>query len=593
MNNMNWNLDSLYPSFESEEFKSDFALLDTLISDYDLWSTEIESGKIEPKFAIESYIKKYSKIKELTLKLYSFSSLSFATNTKNDTAISYMSSIREYDSKIVSSSVTFNIYLSSLEIMVVEELCNSSDLIMNHKFHLLELISNNKYMLSKNEEVILSKLKSTGSNAWETLQNKSTSSLSVDIEIDGENKSLPLQVVRNMAFDKNSDARKKAYFAELKSYEKIQDISAAALNSIKGEVLSECELRGFKSPLEKTLFDSRMSAQTLDSMMQAIKDFIPKFTEYYKRKANILGHEKSLPFYDIFAPIISDDKKISYDEAKEFICKQFETFSPKLRDYAQMAFDKNWIDASPKDGKRGGAFCSNLRPIKESRILTNFTGSLNNVITLAHELGHGYHGDNIFNEEILNCSYPMPLAETASIFCETIVKNAAINSAKDKEALSILETSIQGYGQIIVDIYSRYLFETELFNIRSNKTLSVDELKELMLNSQKQAYGDSLDHEYLHPYIWLNKVHYYYASRNFYNYPYAFGLLFAKGLYNIYLDDKLSFADKYDNMLRETGKNSIENTALLMGIDVSTKEFWESSLKEIEKEIDKFLVLTK
>lgn len=589
---MNWNLNSLYPSFDSDEFKSDLDLLDTLIKDYDTWSKKIETGELAPRIAIESYISKYSTLKGVILKLYAFCSLSFSTDTKNDKATSYMSSIREYDSKIVSSNVTFNIYLNSLESVVFEQLCNSSSIIMDHKFHLLELINHNKYMLSKNEEIILSKLKSTGSNAWETLQNKATASLKVDIEIDGEIKSLPLQLVRNMAFDDNSDIRKKAYYAELKSYEKIEDISAAAINSIKGEVISECELRGFKTALEKTLFDSRMSNKTLDSMMDAIKEFIPKFTEYYQRKASILGHKNALPLYDIFAPISSSDKKISYDEAKDFISKHFNSFSPKLSNYSQLAFDSNWVDAAPKQGKRGGAFCSNIRPIKESRILTNFTGSLNNVITLAHELGHGYHGDNIFEEEILNCSYPMPLAETASIFCETIVKNAAIKSAEDKEALNILETSIQGYGQVIVDIYSRYLFETELFTTRKNKTLSVSELKDLMLDSQRKAYGDSLDHNYLHPYMWVNKTHYYYASRNFYNFPYAFGLLFAKGLYNVYLDDKDNFVTKYDLMLRATGKNSIEDTAMLMNIDVTNKDFWSNSLKEIGKEIDKFLELT-
>lgn len=590
---MNWNLDSLYPAFDSSEFKSDLALLNTLVEDYSAFSNQIKNNELVPKIAIESYIKKYSNIKSTMLKLYAFCSLSFSTDTKNDHASKFMSIVKEYDSKIISSSVEFSSYLGSFENSVFNQLCNSSKLISDHKFHLSEIINSNKYMLSKNEEVLLSRLKGSGSNAWETLQNKVTSSLSVDIEIDGVTKSLPLQIVRNMAFDNDFDLRKKAYYAELNSYEKIQDVSAAALNSIKGEVITECEMRGFNSPLEKTLFDSRMSISTLDSMLEAILEFSPKFTDYYRRKAKLLGHSNGLPMYDLFAPITTTDKKITLEEAAEFIIKHFNSFSSKLGDYASMAFDKNWIDADPKQGKRGGAFCSNIRPIKESRILTNFTGSLNNVITLAHELGHGYHGDNIFAEDILNCSYPMPLAETASIFCETIVKNAALNSSSQMEALNILETSIQGYGQVIVDIYSRYIFETKFFETRIEKNLSVDEIKELMTDSQKKAYGGGIDHDYLHPYMWINKTHYYYASRNFYNFPYAFGLLFAKGLYSVYLKDKEIFKEKYDIMLRETGKNSIEGTAMLMGIDVSTKEFWANSLKEIGKEIDKFLEITK
>ncbi|TGU86830.1 oligoendopeptidase F, partial [Mesorhizobium sp. M00.F.Ca.ET.186.01.1.1] len=187
------------------------------------------------------------------------------------------------------------------------------------------------------------------------------------------------------------------------------------------------------------------------------------------------------------------------------------------------------------EGKRGGAFCYNLHMVGESRIMANYTGSYNDVSTLAHELGHGYHGECLVQEAFYNSDYPMPIAETASILCETIIAKAALAQATPEEAFSILENDISGASQVIVDIYSRYLFESAVFARRSEGSLSVGELKELMLQAQKDAYGAGLDSSVLHPYMWVCKPHYYSADFNFYNFPYAFGLLFAKGLYAEYV----------------------------------------------------------
>lgn len=446
-------------------------------------------------------------------------------------------------------------------------------------------------MLSEKEEVLISKLTNTGSTAWSNLQNMISSTLVVDINIDGEEKQLPLPVVRNMAHDKDPAKRKLAYEAELKAYKKIEESSAAALNGIKGEVITLAELRGYKSPLEETLKDSRMDEETLNAMLTAMKEFLPVFHKYYRKKAEILGYENGLPFYEMFAPMGGVNRTFTYEEAMDYIIENFRSFSDRLADFVQNAYEKNWLDVEPREGKRGGAFCSNLHSIGESRIMANFNGSFSNMTTLAHELGHAYHGLNLKDETILNSGYPMPIAETASIFNETIVVNAALKEANDEEALSILEASISDAGQVIVDIYSRFLFETELFERRKTHPLSVNELKEIMLEAQKQAYGDGLDHDILHPYMWLNKTHYYSAGRNFYNFPYAFGLLFSKGLYAEYLKRGEEFVKEYDELLNATGKNNIKDVALRMGIDVSDPEFFRNSLRLIEKDIERFIEL--
>jgi len=211
--------------------------------------------------------------------------------------------------------------------------------------------------------------------------------------------------------------------------------------------------------------------------------------------------------------------------------------------------------------------------------------------TLAHELGHGYHGACLMKEEYLNSDYPMPIAETASIFCETIVKEAALKTANKEEAFSMLENDISDSAQVIVDIYSRFIFESEVFKRRESGSLSVNELKEIMLDAQKEAYGNGLDPDFLHPYMWLCKPHYYSADYNFYNFPYAFGLLFSKGLYAEYLKKGKEFTAEYDRMLSVTGKMSIEDVVKVMNIDVHDPGFWRSSLELIEKDIDRFIKL--
>ena len=221
--------------------------------------------------------------------------------------------------------------------------------------------------------------------------------------------------------------------------------------------------------------------------------------------------------------------------------------------------------------------------------MSNFDGSFSGLTTLAHELGHGYHGHCLKNESFLNSDYPMPLAETASIFCETLIINAAMKSSTENEAYTILENSIQSDAQVIVDIYSRFLFESELFKKRKDSSLSVEELKDIMLKAQKESYGDGLDPDQLHPYMWACKPHYYYADFNFYNFPYAFGLLFAKGLYAEYLKTGKPFIEKYDKLLKETGKNTITNVTTMMGIDIQSPDFWKSSLELTAKDIEKFI----
>lgn len=590
-----WSLKELYESFQSEAFIKDMKLCSEEIEKIKKWSTEnlnenAESNSVaERKSVIEQYTTLQNEFGHIFERLMNFSELINSVDAKNEIALAYIEKLESLITELTVPRVNFMKWLGGLSNL--NELIDSSDVLKAHKYYLLEIAENYKYVLSEKEEVVIAKMRNTGSNAWLKLQELASSTLLVDITIDGEEKHLPLPVVRNMAYEKDSFVRENAYEAELNAYKKIEQSSAAALNGIKGEVITLASMRGYESPLEKTVLDSRMDMETLDAMLTAMKESLPTFHKYYRKKAELLGHKSGLPFHDMFAPMGEVHMTYTYEQAREYIVKNFRTFSDKLADFADNAFENNWIDAEPREGKRGGAFCSNLHSIKASRVMTNFTGSFSDVTTIAHELGHAYHGSCLEEESYLNSNYPMPIAETASIFCETIIKNAALKEASKEEAFAILENSISDSGQVIVDIYSRFLFESALFEKRKEGSLSVNELKDLMLKAQKDAYGDGLDHNVLHPYMWVCKPHYYSADYNFYNFPYAFGLLFAKGLYAEYIKKGDVFIKEYDRLLSITGKNKISDITKIMDIDIHSTDFWRNSLKVIEEEIEEFIKL--
>ncbi len=575
---MLWNLDKLYKSFDDPKLKTDLVgaeeMMDAMqkICEVDFAST------VDSQSKLINIIEKTNEFSDLLGNIYSFASLTYAVDTTNMDALGIIERVEKMLPQLAVINVQYTKWLTKLDKI------EYTGIVGEHEFSIGESLKRAKYMLDDKSEMIIAKMKNTGSNAWSKLQDTVTSGLTV--EFDG--KKLPLPAIRNLANDKSQDIRKRAYEAELAAYPGIEKSSAASLNAIKGEVISECEMRGYSSPLEKTLLDSRMDKDTLDAMLSAMKEYLPEFRRYMRKKASMLGHENGLPAYDLYAPMGGADKEYTYEEARDYIVEKFSTFSNELGVFAKNAFDNNWIDAKMREGKVGGAFCANLHGIKESRIMSNFSNAFSDVTTLAHELGHGFHGDCLKDETNMNSEYPMPLAETASIFCESIVMNAALETSTPEETIAIVEHSLQEASAVIVDILSRYIFETKLFEMRKDASLSPEQLKQIMTEAQKEAYGDGLDHNYLHPYMWACKPHYYEASMNFYNFPYAFGLLFAKGLYARYLEEGDAFVPKYKALLVETGKNDIRGVLKTVGVDSSDINFWRGSLEIIKKDIDTF-----
>lgn len=582
-----WNLDKLYLAFDDPAFLRDMELLNKLIQKTIKKEDEFENYDSKQQKLI-SFLETEIQLITLVDKLMHFASLVSSIESTNQEAMKSMNKLEVEFTKLTKIEVLFQKWLSNYP--NIEEDINNNEFLKEHKFHILEMIKQASHKLDDSTESLISKLIQNGSNAWSRLQSLLTSTLVVDYE--GEK--ITLSEIRNLANSPDANVRKSAYEAELKAYKKIEKSIAFSLNSIKGEVNVLTEARGYKTALDQALFVSRMKKETLDVMQEACLEYMPLFRKYLKRKAKLLGHKNGLPFYDLFAPIGSSNTKFTIPEANEYILKNFKTFSEELYLMAKKAFTDGWIDYTPRQGKVGGAFCANIHSIKESRILANFTGVFGDIITLSHELGHAFHGESIFNESILNSNYTMPVAETASTFCETIVNKAALKDAASKdEKIFLLESSIQDYTQVIVDIMSRFIFEKSVFEGRKETVFDENELKDLMIKAQKETYGNGLDSNYLHPYMWVCKSHYYSGELSYYNFPYTFGLLFAKGLYAKYLEDKDGFVSLYNKLLAATGKMMVEDTALLVGIDVTKKEFWVSSLELLKEDIDLFLELTK
>ena len=585
--NMTWNLDIMYKGYDDPKYISDNQKVLELIKEMNELVAKLDVNNAI--CCIEKELKLEEELNKVLSELFSYSSLRASTNVNDYEALGEMGKLQMVLQETVAAGVAFTKFLKEVDL---DKLAKESELIKTYLFILKSNQETASHMLSDKEEVLASRLSLVGSRSWSDLQSQLTANLSIKVE--GFEENMPLSAVRNLAYDHSESVRKAAYEAELAAYKQVEDSVAMALNNIKREVNIMMPLRGYKDALEKTLKQSRMSKATLDAMIEAIKEEAPKFREYFKLKAKALGHQNGLPFYDLFAPMGSMHKTYSIEEAKDLVLDVYGSFSKPLYELGKEAFENRWIDVLPHEGKSGGAFCAGLDNHNESRVLTNFTGSLSDVQTLAHELGHAYHGRVVLSNAPLNRDYPMPLAETASIMCQTLMAKKMIDDMTDPyEKLTVVEESLQEDSQCVIDILSRYLFETKVLEQPVSRPLSAVDMCNFMNEAQDQSYGDGLDPEFKHPYMWLCKSHYYSAGLNFYNWPYAFGLLFGKGLYKQYLKDKELFVKNYDQMLRNTGYMCVEDVALSMNIDVTKKDFWIESLKFIEEDIDLFEALLK
>ena len=582
---MTWDLTKLYAGFDSPEFLSD---MEAFKSAADA-AVETARGMEVTVSALEGAIRALERTMTLAMKLMPYAMLTLAADANDEAAMVAYARLLPVTNRMEEADSALSAKLGT--VADLDALISRSALLTAHAWLLKKAQRRARHVIDPALEPTVLRMQMTGGSAWEQLRDQLDANHTVDVTVDGEARTLPLSAVRGMANSPDADVRKAAYEAELAAYPKLEIPMAACLNGIKGEARTLCELKHYDSVLDMALDTANMDRETLDALLRAMEESLPMFRRYFRLKARLLGYEGGLKWYDLFAPVGSMKGGYTPEEARALLVKEFGAFSPRMADMMNRAFDERWIDMFPREGKAGGAFCEGVHPLGISYVLTNFEGSYGSVSTLAHELGHAYHNECMKDLPILMSDYPMPLAETASIFNETLLAQRMLERADAPARVAMLEQQLSDAAQVIVDILSRYLFESEVIERRAETTLSPRELCEIMLDAQRRTYGDGLDGDCMHPYMWACKSHYYSTGVHFYNFPYAFGQLFAMGVYALYERKGADFLPDYEALLRRAGSGDVREAAASVGIDVADVNFWRSGLEVFERKLDELEAL--
>ena len=578
----NWDLTVFYKDFDDPEFKDDLARLPKEI---DAFTAAIAAPAEDEVEKLVSLVHQEEALSNLFERLSLMIELTLSVDANNKAANAAMAPLMRAVMGSSLASNAFSRYLASLENL--DAIIDADDELKARAFALREAAEEAKHQLPEALEKPVLKMQLSGGEAFSQLRDKLDATLLVDYD----GKQIPLSAVRALAYDGDADTRRRAYEAELASYKKIELPMSFCLNNLKAEGETMAALKGYKGVLDMALAHSRMDEKTLEAMWTAIREALPELREYFKAKGRLLGHENGLPFYDLFAPVGQSTRTYTVEEERALLLDLFGKFCPEMGEMMRTAFDEGWIDMYPREGKSGGAFCSGYYAKNISRVMTNFAGSASDVSTLAHELGHAFNNRMLHHKPIMMTETPMPLAETASTFNETLLISQLLKTATPEEELTLLDSCLTEQTQTMVDIYSRFLFEQKVVAAQADHALDVDELKETMLWAQEQSYGDGLDPEYRHPYMWACKSHYYSTGVHFYNFPYAFGGLFARGLYARYEKEGEAFVPVYCDLLSRFGSDTIANVTASVGIDVTTPDFWREAVESVLVQVRRFVEL--
>jgi len=470
----------------------------------------------------------------------------------------------------------------------------ADDDLIEVSFYLNEMRDQAKMKMSVEKESLALDLAVNGYHAWNRLYDKMGGDLKVSFTENGESKILSLGQVASKDASSDRKIREQAFDKMTEAWKTQADLAAMTLNAQAGFRLSLYKQRGWDSYLYEPLAISRLNKESLDAMWAAISKSIQKLSPYIEAKKSLLGIDK-FRWYDQSAPCGDSDKSWVYDNAANFIVDNVRGFSDDLADFCRNAIDKNWIEAEDRPSKRGGGFCTGTGALRESRIFMTYSDTYDDLLTLAHELGHAYHSHVLKDTPYFATIYPMTLAETASIFSEMLVTDAALSACdKKQEKIMLIDQKIQQAFVFFCNIYCRYLFECKFYEERQKGVINQDGLCELMSQAQREAFGPLLDESGMHPYFWASKLHFFFTDYPFYNYPYTFGYLFAGGVYDRARSEGSSFSANYKSLLADTGKMTSEQVAQKhMGVDLTKPDFWESAVARSLSDVDEFVSLVK
>ena len=577
---MTWELSGLYRGFDDPAFAGDMQALERNTAQARALLSQ--GGGRPAGEVLAELIRRMEELQCLSARLGNMVALTLAADANDQGALLQYDRLcqREVEmSQLLSQAARYTAGIDNLA-----ALCKNDPLLARHEYLLRCWQREAAHTIDPALEGVVLQMRVTGGEAWSKLRDDLDAGHTVRCVLGEKEQVLTLSQVRNLAYSPDPQVRKAAYQAELAAYPAIEQPMAACLNGIKGEAITLLPLRRYPSALDQSMDQARITRPILDALIGAMEEALPTFRRYLRLKAKALGHQGGLPFWDLFAPLGQAPQPYTLDQARQLLVRVLGAFSPAMGDMIQRAFDQRWIDAYPRPGKQGGAFCSGVYPVGHSFVLANFDGTLNAVSTLAHELGHAYHDQQLFLNGPLLDEAPMPLAETASIFNETLLCHHLLDEAGPEQRALLLDQELSDATQTVVDILSRFYFEREVFARRQDHVLSPGELCQIMLEAQQRTYGDGLS--CYHPYMWACKSHYYSPDLHYYNFPYAFGLLFGKGIYAMYQEEGPAFQKTYDRLLRQTALDDAAAVAATVGIDLADPAFWRGSLALLAQSVD-------
>ena len=574
-----WSVADVHQSFDARSFTdamesagAGVTRLEALFEEHNVRAITPRPVQPADGEAADSVISTFNNVVEAQEILGAYIYATVSTDSRNERAQGLLSEMETLDARVSPLLARLADWVAALG---TEQLATVSTEARDHKGPLERLQARAEHQMSEVEEGLYSELGTTGSSAWGRLQGDLTSQLSTEVHLPTGTKTMPMAAVRGLSTDSDLNVRKAAYEAEMRAWPTIAVACAAAMNSIKGEANVVNRRRKWKQPLDASLYSNNVSLETFNAMQSAVHASLPDFRRWMRVKAKLVGDTNGLSWWNLSAPLSISPGPISWDQGISLVKGAFASYSDRLSHLVDRSINEQWLDAEPREGKVGGAFCMSFVDDR-SLVLLNWSGSVDSAQVTAHELGHAYHNTQLAHRTALQKRLPMALAETASIFCETLVVEEGLSRLQGDDRLALLDVDLIGANQVVVDIHSRFLFETEVFARRQKRTLGVSELNEIMLSAQRDAYGDGLDQTTAHPHMWVLKPHYY--GSHFYNWPYTYGLLFGLGLYAQYQLDPEKFRDGYDDVLSRAGMDTAEQLGQAFGIDVTSESFWTASL---------------
>ncbi len=592
-NKLQWDLESIFPggsdSKEFEEFRHGI--------DVDLEKAQKTLEELPytlDEATTTKWIAFMLMVQDITMRIShgeSFAGCLQAQDVSDDKAMDIMG-------EVTDKYGTMETILTGIDQFAMEVGDDDWDRLMSHEklagaaFYWNERRQVAKLKMEPKLEKLATKLAVNGYHGWSLLYDKMAGDLQAEFMEDGDNKMLSMGQLHNKFSSPDRNVRKQAFEKLEETWKSVEGLAAMTLNSQAGYRLALYQGRGWDSAVFEPLLINRFTQRTLDAMWSAVAGARGKISEYVCAKKKLLGID-DFRWYDQVAPLGDVEKTFSWDEACDFTVEHLSEFSQELGDFARMAVDNRWVEAEDRSGKGAGGFCTGFPVIEQTRIFMTFSGSYQQMMTLAHELGHSYHSWVLRDQDYFARAYSMSLAETASNFNEQLVTDAALNAAgNNADRLSLLDNKVMEGLTLFCNLYCRYLFDTQFYRERKKGMVSKERLGELMVEAQRQAFGDILADDGYHPLFWASKLHFFITDTPFYNFPYTFGFLFAGGIYDRAKKEGPAFADSYRALLTDTGSMTTEEVAKKhLGVDLTKDDFWKDAVGRVVMDVDRFVAL--